>query len=687
MRECRRVFTITLVIFALITTMMSNVAMAAYQPYTTSGNFGNNLYWSFSEYDGVLTISGQGAMPDCTYSHDREKNVYISKSPWRMHDGKVRKIVISDGITRVGAYSFSYFPRLTNVTLADSVKEIGEYAFGDCFMLSEIDIGSGMQIIDSRSFAYTNLRTINYSGTEETWNAIEKVKGWHVEVPESQIKVRYSEWKFNQNTGALTVAVSGDSFKNTVPWKMYNKNIKSVTFLEGVTSIGDNWFSECSNLTTVQLPNSLKEIGDGAFANCESLTIVSLPDGLQEIGYAAFRSTGIKYVTIPDSVTTISGYAFADCKSLSGVQFPKGIQKINEGVFSDCKSIKELTLPDTLKEIDKYAFSSTGISKLTIPAAVTTIGANAFSGCSSLETLEIGSGVKTLGDYCFSDCKLRKVYYKGTISQWEQIKKSNTWNNGDSKGKMSFNYMKNGVMTDYGSYDPNIINVIVDGNYINFDTKPQFVNGRTMVPMRRIFEELGATVQWDNATWTAIAKKGGTEIRFTIDDYTMYKNGSPNTLDVPAQLIDGRTLVPLRAVSEAFGCDVGWDGTDNVVSIISDSQNYTMLYSQDGRSRCYAKADANGISGWYNEPSVLLYSCEKGQYFLQSQAEAQLRAGWSYTRGHNWRAATCTSPKTCTKCGATSGGTTAHSFNKKTGKCDYCSTSMSDGGGMSAYPG
>ena len=183
-----------------------------------------------------------------------------------------------------------------------------------------------------------------------------------------------------------------------------------------------------------------------------------------------------------------------------------------------------------------------------------------------------------------------------------------------------------------------------------------------------------------------IAKKDGVEIRFTIDDYTMYKNGSPNTLDVPAQLINGRTLVPLRAVSEAFGCDVGWDGGDNIVSIISDRKNFTMLYAQDGRSRCFAKTDADKESGWYSEPSVMLYSCEKGQYFLQSQVEQQLKAGWSYTRGHNWRAATCTSPKTCTRCGATSGGTAPHSFNKKTGKCDYCSTNMSDDGGMSSLP-
>ena len=345
-------------------------------------------------------------------------------------------------------------------------------------------------------------------------------------------------------------------------------------------------------------------------------------------------------------------------------------------------------LPKNLQVIGELALSATSISKIKIPASVTTIGASAFANCSSLEEVEMGTGVKTLGDFSFSNSNLKKVFYNGTKEQWDQVAKSNTWNNGTDKDKLIVNYIKNGVMTDYSNHDSNIINVIVDGNYINFDTKPQFVNGRTMVPMRRIFEELGASVQWDNATWTAIAKKDGVEIRFTIDDYTMYKNGSPNTLDVPAQLINGRTLVPLRAVSEAFGCDVGWDGNDNVVSIVSDRQNYIMMYTQDGRSKCYAKSNAYGMYGWYNEPSVLLYSCEKSQYFLQSEADALIKAGWSYSyvSGHNWRAATCTSPKTCTRCGVTSGGKTAHSFNKKTGKCDYCSTNMSGGGGMSSLP-
>ncbi len=111
------------------------------------------------------------------------------------------------------------------------------------------------------------------------------------------------------------------------------------------------------------------------------------------------------------------------------------------------------------------------------------------------------------------------------------------------------------------------IGVYLDNEKVQFDVAPLLVNGRTLVPMRAIFEKLGAVVYWDDNTRTAIAQKGNVNVSISIDDTTLYKNGEPIILDVPAQLNGGRTLVPLRAVSEAFDCDVQWDGTTQAVNI------------------------------------------------------------------------------------------------------------------------
>src|SRR5450830_813791 len=93
--------------------------------------------------------------------------------------------------------------------------------------------------------------------------------------------------------------------------------------------------------------------------------------------------------------------------------------------------------------------------------------------------------------------------------------------------------------------------VVLDGQTISFDVPPVIENNRTLVPLRAIFEALGASVQWDGATQTVTATKSDTEITLIIGGQA-FKNGQPVSLDVPAKIIESRTMVPLRFVSEAL---------------------------------------------------------------------------------------------------------------------------------------
>lgn len=115
------------------------------------------------------------------------------------------------------------------------------------------------------------------------------------------------------------------------------------------------------------------------------------------------------------------------------------------------------------------------------------------------------------------------------------------------------------------------IAVIVNGNKIEFDVEPQIINGRTMVPVRGIFEALNAAVEWDGNTQTVITKKDNTIIKFTINELSFKKNNELKDLDVPAQIIDGRTLVPVRAIGESFDCTVDWDGSGVIKKVIINS--------------------------------------------------------------------------------------------------------------------
>ena len=115
--------------------------------------------------------------------------------------------------------------------------------------------------------------------------------------------------------------------------------------------------------------------------------------------------------------------------------------------------------------------------------------------------------------------------------------------------------------------DSDLITVQIDGNYVDFDQSPVIIDGRTLVPLRAIFEVLGATVEWNGDTKTVTSKKGSTSISLSIDSNTMYKNGKAVTLDVPSQLINDSTLVPVRAIAEAFNCNVNWNNDTKTVTI------------------------------------------------------------------------------------------------------------------------
>lgn len=103
------------------------------------------------------------------------------------------------------------------------------------------------------------------------------------------------------------------------------------------------------------------------------------------------------------------------------------------------------------------------------------------------------------------------------------------------------------------------ISVLLDDKEVSFSVMPEITNGRTMVPMRELFEMLGATVEWDGETRTVSAKKGHDEVKLQIGSDNATVNGAQTILDASPYIKDGRTLIPLRFASEALGIRVGWD--------------------------------------------------------------------------------------------------------------------------------
>ncbi len=128
------------------------------------------------------------------------------------------------------------------------------------------------------------------------------------------------------------------------------------------------------------------------------------------------------------------------------------------------------------------------------------------------------------------------------------------------------------------------IKVFVDRAQITFDVPPQLIGGRTMVPLRAIFEAIGAEVSWDGPTKTVTAYNEAYQVKATIGDNTMYVNGNPRQMDIAPMVVNDRTLVPARFVAEAFNCDVNWDGNTKTVFITTKEVDYSQLEQDSWQS-------------------------------------------------------------------------------------------------------
>lgn len=113
------------------------------------------------------------------------------------------------------------------------------------------------------------------------------------------------------------------------------------------------------------------------------------------------------------------------------------------------------------------------------------------------------------------------------------------------------------------------ISIYLDGTKQSYSNKALIKNGSTLVPLRGIFESLGATVNWNQTTKTIDAKKGNTTVWLKIGSKTTKVNGKNVSIAVPAQVVNGSTLVPLRFISEALGAKVDWNQTTKTIKITS----------------------------------------------------------------------------------------------------------------------
>ena len=262
-----------------------------------------------------------------------------------------------------------------------------------------------------------------------------------------------AQWNLDDK-GTLTIWGEGDMYDftwDTLPWygynDYYNDYIVRAVIKNGITSIGDWAFYNCSSLTSIEIPNSVTSIGDYAFFNCTGLTSIEIPNSVTSIGNGAFYyCSSLTSIEIPNSVTSIGDWAFEWCSSLTSIEIPNSVTSIGDWAFEWCSSLTSIEIPNSVTSIGSWAFwgcsgltsieipnsvtsigdyafrSCSSLTSIEIPNSVTSIGSWAFWGCSSLTSIEIPNSVTSIGNGAFEDCSsLKDVYYTGTEEQWKKI--------------------------------------------------------------------------------------------------------------------------------------------------------------------------------------------------------------------------------------------------------------------------
>ena len=404
-----------------------------------SGDCGDDLSWAFYE-DGALVLEGSGDMYD----------YYYYNAPWYDYNEKIVEVILPDGLTSIGQYAFYECSELKTVTIPDSVTEIGHEAFYGCSSLEALTVPAATETFGNNAFSGCDSLTLTvFRGSQGRTYAAENGYRHIISGDENGAAILWGGscgeslfWSLYED-GALVLEGSGDMYDYyyyNVPWYDYNEQIVEVILPDGLTSIGQYAFYECSELKSVSIPDSVTKIGHEAFYGCSSLEALAIPSGASSIDRDAFSGCPNLLLTVfPDS----EGRAYAIKNSLRHVlaadgDSPEPVEVLHSGScgtslswllqadgalvlegsgemknyssggapwYAYRESITAIALPDDLVSIGNCAFyQCEAVESVVIPESVTKIGSGAFQSCAALTSLNLPQSAASVESNAFNDC-------------------------------------------------------------------------------------------------------------------------------------------------------------------------------------------------------------------------------------------------------------------------------------------
>ena len=327
----------------------------------------------------------------------------------------IEHITVPEGVTSIPANAFYGLKSLKSVTLPSTLQSIGNYAFAYCTSLESIVIPETMVVLGSQYVegTYTNILGTNLFQGCTSLSSVTLPEGLDV----------LSNYMFEGCTSLKTIDLP-ESLTYLGTYTFQNSGLTSVTIPAGVKhlSLGKTssaasgthnvyTFANCTDLVSVTFNEGLETMGRFVFSGCTSLESVKLPSSLYCMDRENFSDSGLKSITIPATLTDWD-YSFINCTSLVTVTLERGITEIPYSAFRGCTSLTTVNLPDTLTEMARSVFSGcTSLSNIVLPESLVEIGNSAFANCTSLKSLVIRPNTTITSSGTFSGWTAEQTIY------------------------------------------------------------------------------------------------------------------------------------------------------------------------------------------------------------------------------------------------------------------------------------
>ncbi|MBE6740881.1 MAG: fibronectin type III domain-containing protein [Ruminococcaceae bacterium] len=432
----------------------------------SEGICGSKATYTFDSKTGTLTIKGEGKV--CDRECDVWDGEWFVESPFR-ENKKIKKLVISEGITGFGAVSFYNCTSLKSISFPKSFSEphsISPQMFEGCDSLVSIKVASGNKYMDSREncnaviskkFSQMELacsKTVIPDSVKRIgYGVFSNIKNLKKIYIPASVNLIYDYISNCPNLESIVVDENNEKYSSgnncnallSKDGRYLYSGCKNTVIPEGVVDMDENAFYNCKGLKSINLPASFgdfeydeeydypEDLKAYTFKGCTSLESISVDENNKKYDSRNNCNAIIKTETnelilgcentvIPETVTRLGFGAFSGemvCDNLTEISIPDSVEYIGGNAFSYCKKLKNIKLPEGLKSLDWGVFENcTSLESVNIPKNITALNSSLFRYCTSLKSIELPEGLKTIGWNAFDNCtSLESIYIPKKVSE------------------------------------------------------------------------------------------------------------------------------------------------------------------------------------------------------------------------------------------------------------------------------